>query len=279
MTTAVPTAADVGPVGVTRYEKICQPLVGIVSIGLNIPPFVLAIMGIVDWCEFYSRWLIGNAFLCIVNIIAAYYSIYKLRKKVHYDLSRYNADNEDDENQEDEQQDDATGVDTNTVENQGGKTTTVHTVATTGDVVDVEEQQKENKDSSENNVDDAQQPIEHEKTSKYSSSYYGSCFKRLLKLRTVSSNRIRHLVCYDGLITTYGILFLFWGFWLGIGIQINVTNGANAGDDELEGCTKSILNNDQDYITTSVVLGYSYFTFIMVCLFASYCDPNTIKMM
>jgi hypothetical protein len=261
-----------GPVGVTRYEKICHPLVGVVSIGLNIPPFVLAIMGIVDWCEFYSRWLLGNGFLCIINILAAYYSIYKLRKKVCYDISRYNADNEDDEAEDEvEQQQDTAGVAATTAENQQqqnveNKTATVHTVATTGEVVATK------------NDDDNRQQLRQARSSNSSSSSYGSCFKRLVKFRTVSSNRIRHLVCYNGLITTYGILFLFWGFWLGIGIQINVTDGASAGDDELEGCTRSILANDHDYITISVVLGYSYFTFVMVCLFASYCDPHTINM-
>jgi hypothetical protein len=82
-----------------------------------------------------------------------------------------------------------------------------------------------------------------------------SCFRRCLKLRTTSSNRIRHLVCYNGFITTYGILFLFWAFWLGSGDQIALPSD-NSSDPRLDTCSEHALATQYQFVAISVIVGY-----------------------
>jgi hypothetical protein len=88
--------------------------------------------------------------------------------------------------------------------------------------------------------------------------------KRLLKRRTISSDRIRQLVCYDGVVATYSILFLFWVAWLSEGTQ-RMRHYDNATEDETNGCS----HFHERYVETSLICGYSYMICVVVALLAS----------
>ncbi|KAL3894417.1 MAG: hypothetical protein SGARI_007749, partial [Bacillariaceae sp.] len=88
--------------GLTRYETVCQPLVGLVGVGLNIPPVILGIIAAVNWCPYYGQFLVPNAVLCLLNLGAIGYSVYKLRKKVEFDGLRYQHNNTDSTEEEPE---------------------------------------------------------------------------------------------------------------------------------------------------------------------------------
>jgi hypothetical protein len=287
--------------GMTKYERICQPLVAVVACGLNIPPLVLGLMASANWCPYYGKFLVSNAVFCFINIGAAFFSIYKLQRKIQFDV-RYNSD--------DIEEEDAmvgTAVSTASTQEQQVKSTMAtsrmvtdnsnneddkknngkspltpvrsdepkkvqENAANIGD----EEQHKANdaKDvetevelsSSANATPSAILPTSSEssaqnlnelspKGNQFSSYHPHSCFRRCLKLRTKSSNRIRHLVCYNGLITTYGILFLFWAFWLGSGKEM-AQNSDNALGEGLDDCSEEALDTQLRYVTLSVAVGY-----------------------
>lgn len=89
------------------------------------------------------------------------------------------------------------------------------------------------------------------------------CFSRL-KSRSPSTDRIRHLLCYDGGITTYSIIFVFWIFWLSEGTQ-RLKNVESVEPTVLEGC----FEYHETYVTTCLVCGFSYFCFVVVAVLAS----------
>lgn len=295
----------------TKYERICQPLVAVVSCGLNIPPIVLGLIASANWCPYYGRFLAPNAVLCFVNIGAAFYSIYNLRSKVKYDL-RYNAHDHDEssesifgrpaatatveveaghaqQNVSDEQEESVSLEAAETTaaaateeyegavlivapsETEGNEkdghsgvelnmqapTTKVDTIFTpTAPETTSIQLQPEAEDDKTDNHRRATMTTQTASTDNALINYAPhSCFRRCLKLRTTSSNRIRHLVCYNGLITTYGILFLFWAFWLGGGEQLVLLEDV-VSDDRLDGCSERASEYQFHYVTTSVVVGY-----------------------
>lgn len=202
----------------TKYEVICHPLFLIVSGGLNFPPLLFGALGFVEWCNYYSNWLVGNAAFTALNIVAGIYCVYKIRRTV-----------------KPRQEPRLTEVD-------------------------------EESETTDNDADSKSSPPCDEPAPSPRPPSPG-CFSHLLRLRTASSDRIRHLICYDGIITTYAILFLFWVFWLSEGTQ-RVRNVATAeADNELEGCYPF----HQRYMVTSLVCGYMYFGFVIIAGLASHC--------
>ena len=87
---------------------------------------------------------------------------------------------------------------------------------------------------------------------------------RLLRRRTTSSDRIRHLLCYDGFAATYSILFLFWVAWLSEGTQ-RLYNYDNASEEDKEGC----IEFHEHYMHSSIVFGFSYVGCVFVALLGS----------
>ena len=203
----------------TRYEYICHPLFLAVAAALNLPPLVFGILGWLTWCSYYSGWLVGNACLTATNMVAAMYSVYKLRRFA----GPYSIES-----------------DNNLVE----------------------------RNDVEKNSDDTQPNYEPSEVGSDESplSQTRGCFSRLVELRTVSSDRIRHLICYDGIIATYSILFLFWVFWISEGTQ-RVRQQEWATEEDLDGC----LEYHERYMKTSLVCGFSYFSFVTLAALSSLC--------
>ena len=182
----------------TKYEVICHPLFLIVSGGLNFPPLLFGALGFVEWCNYYSNWLVGNAALTALNIVAGIYCVYKIRRTVK-PLQEPRLTEVDEES-------DTSGNDGN---------------------ADPEPKSDPYEETP------PPPPITSPMATRPPSR---GCFSHLLRLRTASSDRIRHLICYDGIITTYAILFLFWVFWLSEGTQrVRHVEQAEA-ENELEGC-------------------------------------------
>ena len=84
---------------------------------------------------------------------------------------------------------------------------------------------------------------------------------RLLRRRTTSSDRIRHLICYDGFMATYAILFLFWVAWLSEGTQ-RLNSFESATDDDREGC----IEFHERYMRTSTICGFCYAGCVVVSM-------------
>ena len=98
------------------------------------------------------------------------------------------------------------------------------------------------------------------------------CCSRLIHYRTPSSDRIRHLLCYDGIITTYAIVFIVWIFWLSEGLErMNREDSAKLNDEEdFDGC----LASHERYMRTSLVCGFAFFGFVVVAGITSVCAPK-----
>ena len=98
------------------------------------------------------------------------------------------------------------------------------------------------------------------------------CCSRLIHYRTPSSDRIRHLLCYDGIITTYAIVFIVWIFWLSEGLErLNREDSAKLNDaEDFEGC----LASHEQYMKTSLVCGFAFFVFVVAAGFSSICVPQ-----
>jgi hypothetical protein len=92
------------------------------------------------------------------------------------------------------------------------------------------------------------------------------CFSRLIHLRTRSSDRIRHLICYDGIIATYSIIFLVWVFWISEGTQRR-NQLDMAEEEQLKGCVEF----HERYVEISLVCGFTYFSFVVIAALASLC--------
>jgi hypothetical protein len=292
----------------TRYERLCQPLLAVVAVSFNVPPIVLGFLAAVNWCPYFGKFLVPNAVMCVANIGAVVYSIYKIRKKVEFDM-RYHTEATSDE-QDGNGARNSNGIQGTAFQNGDGTDATNASWATNP----VEENNKRDMNVSSPKIlnrssDCAEQSIHSENpepelhgsnqhqeskgefqfpsqtlpptsprrqistTSTHTGNSPYSCFKRCLKLRTTSSNRIRHLVCYNGFITTYGILFLFWAFWLGSGEQMALKMD-NISDKKVEGCTEAHSDEQYLFVQVSVALGFAYFAFLMACLAASFCDSH-----
>lgn len=212
----------------TNYEIICHPLYLIVSGGLNFPPLVFGMLGLADWCNYYSNWLLGNAALTTLNLFAGIYCVHKIRHAV--------------------------------------RPLRLSQVTTSVSMEDIEKSDSDTDSESDPTNEVPTPPVPSTLPSSSSSSSSG-CFSRLIRMRTTSSDRIRHLVCYDGIITTYAILFLFWVFWLSEGIQ-RVRQAFLVDEvQEFEGC----MGYHERYMKTSLICGFSYFSFVVIAGLASFC--------
>lgn len=210
----------------TRYEYICHPLFLVVTGGLNFPPVVFGVLGYKDWCNYYSNWLVGNAALTGLHIIAALYCVYKIRKSAKPYLL------EDDFAAEEEEDVEKISSDTDTHSNDEVATETTA-------------------------------PSERQDAARQS---VPGCFSRLIHLKTISSDRIRHMICYDGIITTYAIMFLVWVVWMSEGAQ-RVRQEDLADEEDFDGC----LELHDRYMTASLVCGFGYFSFVLIACLASLC--------
>jgi hypothetical protein len=204
----------------TRYELVCHPFFLAVAGGLNLPPLAFGILGYMTWCSYYSSWLVGNACMTALNMVAALYSVYKIRRISHPPPTE-----------------------------------------TADSLSDADDIEKDGDDTDSNNElsdgpQDSQPPVYETR----------GCFSRLVGLRNVSSDRIRHLICYDGIIATYSILFLFWVFWISEGTQ-RIRHLDWATEEELEGCVEF----HERYMETSLVCGFTYFSFVILAALSSLC--------
>jgi hypothetical protein len=242
--------------GPTGYEMVCHPLYLAVAGGLNLPPMVFGIMGYTSWCSYFSSWLVGNACLTGMNMVAAFYSVYKIRRIAQPpppldesakppDLEKPEDDAESSIETIEEQEDDS-----------AQRLPPLDLPATQSDIEMLKEDTESKMFTVEDFISDDSEVPEGTR----------GCFSRLVHLRTISSERIRHLLCYDGLITTYSILFLFWVFWISDGTQ-RKNDVDLATEDELEGC----MEYHERYVQTSLVFGFSYFTFVCFAVISSLC--------
>eukprot|EP00529_Nitzschia_sp_RCC80_P026391 CAMPEP_0113501672 /NCGR_PEP_ID=MMETSP0014_2-20120614/33092_1 /TAXON_ID=2857 /ORGANISM="Nitzschia sp." /LENGTH=352 /DNA_ID=CAMNT_0000396301 /DNA_START=99 /DNA_END=1154 /DNA_ORIENTATION=+ /assembly_acc=CAM_ASM_000159 len=296
----------------TLYERICQPIILVVSAGLNIPPFILSMLSIKpadSTCDYYFIFLIVNGICCLVNIGAVIYSIVKLRQKMledyvsheaHIELqlerqiereSRRRSQQLYDQKQESQHvpgggggggvEDAAShenGESSKTSTNNGDKsssadnsglpattetadatatsTTQSRTTSTNGTVEQVmmilgEEGEKQEDITFSSSSGRLRRPSHSHPRPEYHrrlSGFQG----RVRSRRTQSSNRLRHLICYNAQISTYAIVFIFWVFWLSSGAQLESRQYDGSTDQtKLENCQ----DYHRDYVTTSVTLG------------------------
>ena len=306
----------------TLYERICQPIILFVSFGLNIPPFILAMLTVQKRCEYYAAWLIVNGIVCLINVGAVIFAIVKLRQKMNEDYISHEAhielllerqlrqrrsyqrsepNGEQQRRQEEEEEeklphqprsgsDDTTTID----ESEGNalRTMTPQTLTSgtttpasnNGTAVEQvleefeEKKHEEEEDVERNRMPPSQQqqqqqphptmfvPRSHPEYQRRLSGF--QC--RVISRRTQSSNRIRHLVCYNAQISTYAIVFIFWVFWLSSGAQLETRQFDESNEAKTENCE----DYHRDYVTTSLTLGFSYVAVLVTSILLSFCDKK-----
>lgn len=213
----------------TRYELFCHPLLLIFAGALNLPPLAFGILGYTTWCAFFSGWLVVNACVSGLNMVAALYAVYRIKRLSNPEPSRDPTERIDEAEKE---------IENGTYYNGSG-----------GDDSSQEEAQEE--------VQEEAQEVSGDRRKK-------ACLHNFLRPRTVSSDRLRHLLCYDGVIATYSIMFLFWVFWLSEGTQ-RTRKYLLASEDDLEGCADFHYR----YQELSIICGFSYVSFVVVSMLAS----------
>lgn len=225
----------------SKYELICHPLFLIVSGAFNVPPVVLGILGVVEWCTFFSNWLLWNVVLAALNMVMSIYCVYKIRR--------------------------ATRI-------SPGETVDDHGQSNAGDGI---EEEIETPTITMNKGDDASETDSNSNTNNdlpniTPVSQKKGCFSRLVHYRTPANDRIRYLICYDGITTTYSIVFLVWIFWLSEGLQrITQADAARIQDEEdFDGC----FTLHDRYMMTSLVCGFAFFGFVIAAGTASICNPD-----
>lgn len=297
-------------IGLTKYERLCQPSFLVLAIALNIPPAVVGLYYefTTGSCQYYFRWLLTNTAMCIANIVAACYAVCTIRTNVRREEEKFEAvaaaaaaapaavvgdeESHDGERHESSENDAATRSEQHRMSHNSEerldherKEEQQHIVPdsdteqtkTTCDDFSVEVQQHPkpttpstllapSASSNATKVSTMASEAGHDQDER---SHRHSCFKRMIRLRTVSSNRIRHLVCYNGLFATYAILFVFWLFWLASGVQLERSRDSED-EDDVEGCN---LDHD-NAIIVAVACGYAYVAVVIVCLLASYVDTK-----
>lgn len=209
----------------TRFELFCHPIYLAVAGGLNLPPFLFGVLGYATWCANFSSWLVANASLSLMNMLGALYIVYQIRKCYKSPYAEPNV--EGNALDEDPEQD-----------LEGGGFT-----------------------------DETNDPALHEPRVQTMTTNDGrrrTFVYRLLRRRTISSDRIRHLLCYDGVVATYSILFLFWIAWLSEGTQ-RLRGYGQASEEDREGC----FEFHEQYARTSIVCGFSYATCVLIAMLGS----------
>jgi uncharacterized membrane protein len=205
----------------TRYELFCHPLLLIFAGGLNLPPLAFGILGYTTWCAFFSGWLVVNACVSALNMVAALYAVYRIKRLSNPEPSRDQSES-------------------------------------------IDEAEKEIENGTYCNGSEGEEFSEEEAPGVADNGKETTCLRRYLRRRTISSDRVRRLLCYDGVIATYSIMFLFWIFWLLEGTQ-RTRNYDLASEDDLEGCADFHFR----YQETSIICGFSYASFVFLSMLAS----------
>lgn len=182
------------------------------------------ILGYTSWCAFFSGWLVVNACVSGLNMVAALYAVYRIKRLSNPEPYRDTTERIDEQEKEIE----------NGTYYDGSAEDEFSQEEAQGEVPAVTDSRKE------------------------------TCLYKFLRRRTVSSDRLRHLLCYDGVTATYSIMFLFWIFWLSEGTQ-RTRNYGLASEDDLEGCA----DYHYRYQELSIICGFSYASFVVVSMLAS----------
>ena len=315
----------------TLYERICQPIILVVSAGLNIPPFILSMLSVNlegSNCQYYSLFLIINGICCLINVGAVIFSIVKLRRKMledyvsheaHIELqlerkaeheSRHRLQQLHDDKQDSQhvspRGEGGEGVEvvanhedgeaSNTSNNGDKSSSTKHNsraLQTTTETADVTATSQSTTTAAAGAVEQVMEmfgegeegdqegdvalssgaerlrlkPLSHPRPDYHRrlSGFQG----RVRSRRTQSSNRLRHLICYNAQISTYAIVFVFWVFWLSSGAQLESREYDESTDQtKLENCQ----DYHRDYVTTSVTLGFAYVAVLVTSILLSFCD-------
>ena len=175
----------------SKRHFVYQILFLLSAICLNLPPVVLGILGVFEWCRYFASWLAANAALTLANAIAAVYIIIKLQKA------------EASENE----------TTRNNLQNSSSQPPTDPSAEPT-----IEQGSSQ--------VDNAQQ---HSDDSDQAPRIQPNCC--LCFAHTSHSKHLRHLIRYDCLVSTYCIFVIFWVFWLADGVERFVHLDETAADD------------------------------------------------
>eukprot|EP00980_Cylindrotheca_fusiformis_P016455 scaffold4903_cov125-Cylindrotheca_fusiformis.AAC.2 len=87
--------------------------------------------------------------------------------------------------------------------------------------------------------------------------------------RTPLGDRIRHLVRYDKLMSTYCVLFVFWVFWLCDGVE-RTHDIEKADKDALKNCS----SDHEDHVQVAFFLGFGYVACVVLLVVAAFVQHN-----
>jgi hypothetical protein len=222
----------------SQYERFFHRLFVVISICLNLPALVVSVMGCLPWCDYFSLWLAANAALTAVNMLAAIYGVYRVQQASVLE----------------EPPERPTGRQNNckTCNNKSPR-----------------------KDDGPNQIIDS--PTDDESAKKQSSivdcaEHHRTKTRRCCKIleHTPQSDRIRRLLRYDKLVSTYCVFFLFWVFWLSDGVERS--EDINKADEELlENCSE----DHEDHVQLSFILGFAYVACVVFSVIATFLPANS----
>lgn len=210
----------------SMHERLFYSLFIVVSTGLNLPALVVGVMGSRPWCDYFSGWLASNAGLAAANMLAAIYAVYRLLQSPVPDETRRKP-----------------------VGSQGQQ----------------DHHKSTKKGGERDETPDASKDDESavdENSGEQNTAHDSIASRRCCKIfqHTPISDRIRRLIRYDKLMSTYCVSFLFWIFWLSDGVERS--EDIDRADPELlQRCSA----DHEDHVQLSFILGYIY----VVCLLLS----------
>jgi hypothetical protein len=217
----------------SRYERFTYGLFVVMSICLNLPALVVSLMGLFPWCDYFSGWLASNAALTAVNMLAAIYVVCRVQQ---------------------------TSVLEEPPERLAGRQNNGKTF----------NNKSPGKDDGPNQIMDS--PKEDESEKKQSSivdcaEHHRTKTRRCCKIleHTPQSDRIRRLLRYDKLLSTYCVFFLFWVFWLSDGVERSA-DISKADEELLENCSE----DHEDHVQLSFILGFAYVACVVFSVIATF---------
>mmetsp|Transcript_8859 Transcript_8859/g.16039 ORF Transcript_8859/g.16039 Transcript_8859/m.16039 type:complete len:286 (-) Transcript_8859:161-1018(-) len=230
------------------------------TFGLNVPPIVLGIQGMMQTsCASIDKWFLVNAILCLVHCLACLYIIHRIQNDPIYQQETAIVATPVTPNQRTKQSFTASvfgsksdAVPTPTAPPEKKSFTASIFGSKTGDV---------EKGSSYSAM--GAQPVEATPvpTTTASPIITKSTTRRASDHAGNSTGRIKHVLCYDGGVAIYIILFIIWIVWQSMGVgRLLSFNLGNCGGNEVAG-----------KLTTSLICGYCYMSFVGIGFVCSLC--------
>ena len=226
------------------------------TFGLNVPPIVLGIQGMMQSdCASVDNWFLVNALLCLVHCLACLYIIHRIQHDPMYQEDMVVVATPVSPNEESKRQSFTASV-------FGGKSDATPTAPPASEkksfAASVFGSKTDDVEKGSSYAAMGGQPVQATpmQTTTASPIITKSTTRRASDHDGNSMGRIKHVLCYDGGVAIYIILFIVWIVWqsMGMGHFFNIGNCGGASK-----------------LTTSLICGYCYMSLVGIGFVCSIC--------